>query len=131
MPTRSFEVNDLVRTVPTQTWPLQGTVVENDGPYLRVRPVPGTRPDHPLVGRDGFAYFKPEEIRHVTPPAHKRLTSAQALAQLQQLAADPDITIDPECAHVEADRILLATVPQPVRDAYEALRQTTGRFYYA
>lgn len=38
---------------------------------------------------------------------------------------------DPESAHVDADGVLLAFVPDEVRDAYERVRARCGGFWYA
>lgn len=58
------------------------------------------------------------------------MNKKQAVARLGEIAAT--LSHDVEVAHREADDVLLAYVPQEVREAYELVRESTGRgFWYA
>lgn len=56
----------------------------------------------------------------------KRITAAQAVNELRLLDSD-----DPEEAHHQADEILLATVPDSVREEYRALQNRTSWWAHA
>ena len=49
----------------------------------------------------------------------KRLTKSEAVAKLNELADNPGD--DPERTHGTADDVLLAYVPEDVREAYQAV----------
>lgn len=56
----------------------------------------------------------------------ERMTPEQAVAELDSITHG-----DPEGAHGEGDDILLAVVPDEVREAYNRLRARVGGFWYA